>query len=345
MRPCSPRRPLLVVSALLPAFGAVAADGDMPLTHASTNLNRFSLNARFGMNISAKFKSVATPPATAIGGTGSALDHYYQDGYVRVDGSGNAGGTTWFWGYDNASQVSGNSILFHSTAGTDAGSTGDIKDDPQLGVELVYNRQFGTFGRDIRWGLEAGFGWSPISISDRGAISGGMARITDAYAFTPGTTPPAAGHAGTFAGPGFEISDTPVRSSAAIAGSTLTGSRELDADLLALRLGPSLEFPIGRHCLLGVSGGLAVGYVQSDYTWSQTAPGGPTLRGSGSDDDVQWGGFIGATFTYAFNEHWSVDAGAQFMTLGRYTHESQGAKAELDLSKMVWFSVGLGYSF
>jgi len=345
MWPRSPRRSLVLASTFLPALGALAADGDMPLTHVTTNPNRFSVNARFGVNINAKFKSAAFGPSTAIGGTGSALEHFYEDGFVRVDGSGNAGGTTWFWGYNNASQISGNNILLHSTSGTDAGSTGDVSSDPQYGVELVYNRQFGTFGRDIRWGLEAGLGWSSISISDRSAISGGLSRVTDSYAFEPGTTPPGAPYAGTFGGPGFEISDTPVRSSAAIAGSSLNGSRELEADLFAVRVGPYLEFPIGEHCLVGVSGGFAMGGIQSDYSWSQGVPGGLTFRGSGSDNDILYGGFVGANFTYAFNERWSVDAGAQFMSLGKYTHSSGGANAELDLSKMVWFSVGMGYSF
>jgi hypothetical protein len=37
----------------------------------------------------------------------------YDDGFVFVDSSGNAGGFTWFWGYQNASQIQGDFLVFH----------------------------------------------------------------------------------------------------------------------------------------------------------------------------------------------------------------------------------------
>src|SRR5207248_6705068 len=40
-------------------------------------------------------------------------DRYnYDDGYLLTDTSGNYGGQTWYWGYDNsANQISGNTIM------------------------------------------------------------------------------------------------------------------------------------------------------------------------------------------------------------------------------------------
>lgn len=340
-----PVRPLLLASAVLPALGAAGADGDMPLSHASTNLNRFSVNARFGFNISARFQSAATGPRTAVGNPAGGVNHEYDDGFVRVDGSGNNGGVTWYWGYENASQVVGNTIEFHSLAATGAGTTGDVDSDPQYGLELVYQRQLGTFGKDVRWGLEAGLGWAPISIEDKGAFAGGVSEITDAYAFTPGTTPPAAPYAGTFTGPGFLLFDTPARRSAPAGAGSLSGSREFDADLLSLRIGPGLEIPLGRHGLLALSGGLAVGGLQADYQWSQTFSGGGTTSGSDSDSDFLLGGFVGANFLWAFNERWSANVGGQFQSLGTYSQVFEGAEVKLDLSRMIWISAGVGYSF
>jgi YD repeat-containing protein len=77
-------------------------------------LNRFSLNARFGLNISAKFMgmsgiSLTPPPRTTPDGS----QYNYDDGYVLTDISGNAGGQTWNWGYDQSGQISGNTILMH----------------------------------------------------------------------------------------------------------------------------------------------------------------------------------------------------------------------------------------
>lgn len=340
-----PARPLLLASAVLPALAAAGADGDMPLTHASTNLNRFSLNARFGFNISARFQSVATGPRTAIGAATGGVDHNYDDGYVRVDRTGNTGGVTWYWGYNDPAQVVGNAIEFHALSATGEGSTGDVESDPQYGVELVYQRQLGTLGKDIRWGVEAGLGWAPISIQDKGPLQGGVEQITDAYSYAPGTTPPGAPYLGTFNGPGFLLFDTPTRSTAPVDGASLTGSRELDANLFSVRVGPSLEIPVGRHGLLGLSGGLAVGGVQADYQWHQTLPGGGSASGSGSDNDFLIGGFVGANFLWAFNERWSANVGGQFQSLGTYTHAFEGAEVKLDLSRMIWISAGLGYSF
>src|SRR5258705_6515407 len=96
---------LILTSILLvPIASSIAADGDLD---SSTNLNRLTMRGRLGFNIHAKFSRIGTfPAATDIGGTGGALDHFYDDGYVRVDQSGNFGSQTWFWGYENAGQIS-----------------------------------------------------------------------------------------------------------------------------------------------------------------------------------------------------------------------------------------------
>ena len=57
------------------------------------------------------------------------------------------------------------------------------------------------------------------------------------------------------------------------------------------------------------------------------------------------GGFVGANFLWAFNERWSANVGGQFQTLGTYTHTFEGSEVKLDLSRMIWISAGVGYSF
>src|ERR1035437_8149694 len=61
--------------------------------------NRFFFGPRFGMNFKADFQNNVNPGPEA-----GAANHTYNDGYVLVDSSGNAGGLTWNWGYQNASQ-------------------------------------------------------------------------------------------------------------------------------------------------------------------------------------------------------------------------------------------------
>src|SRR4051812_11189102 len=100
------------------------------------NPNRFSLGARFGMNFKAAFgNSAVVDPGPAAAGA----NYNYNDGYVRVDSSGNAGGLTWNWGYQNASQVVGGTMEFHAVQfDTPSGSANNnVTDDPQFGAELI----------------------------------------------------------------------------------------------------------------------------------------------------------------------------------------------------------------
>ena len=63
------------------------------------NLNHFGLSYRAGFNINASFKNLSSSPASAPGLPIQGVDHNYDNGYNRVDASGNAGGMTWNWGY------------------------------------------------------------------------------------------------------------------------------------------------------------------------------------------------------------------------------------------------------
>jgi len=67
-------------------------------------------STRFGLNISARFKSVSASPAAAAAGPRTTPDgdpYNYDNGYVLTDVSGNEGGQTWYWGYDGSDQISG----------------------------------------------------------------------------------------------------------------------------------------------------------------------------------------------------------------------------------------------
>ena len=44
---------------------------------------------------------------------GHGIDRTYDDGFIWVDSSGNAGGSTWYWGYDHSSQNLGGFLQFH----------------------------------------------------------------------------------------------------------------------------------------------------------------------------------------------------------------------------------------
>ena len=314
-------------------------------------LNRFSLNARFGLNISAKFMgmsgiSLTPPPRTTPDGS----QYNYDDGYVLTDISGNAGGQTWNWGYDQSGQISGNTILMHrSTVSAAAPSaTGVGGGDPQSGFEFVYDRELGNRNK-LYFGLEAAVNYMSLSLKDTSTFSGNVSRVTDAYPFTSGTTPPPAPYQGSFAGPGFVLGATPVSSTTAPGGATIVDQRNYDADVWGFRLGPYAEYPLSQKIDLWFSGGLAVGVVDGSASWNETASiaGGNTLVGSGGGSDLGllWGAYLSANVSWQLSEHWSAEGGVQYQYLGTYEHNFGGQAMQLDLSKSVFITIGLGYSF
>src|SRR5438132_864316 len=129
--------------------------------------NRLTFSARFGFNISAKFKGATTLPLPTNTRTTPRGDLYnYDDGYALADRSGNLGGQTWYWGYDNsASQISGDNILLSRTTPNREFSSPSLQSDPSLGCELVYNRLL-RVKANFHLGLETAVNYMNISLND-----------------------------------------------------------------------------------------------------------------------------------------------------------------------------------
>jgi hypothetical protein len=327
----------LVAAAVL-APAAVRAEG--------TVTNRLTFSARFGFNISAKFKGFgAGAPAHGPRTTPRGDAYNYDDGYVLTDISGNYGGQTWYWGYDNsARQISGNTILLNRSASDAPASSGSQDSEPNVGAELVFSRELGSWGR-LHYGFEAAANYMTLSIQDNNSF---VSRVTDAYAFTPGTMPPAAtppnSYQGSYEGPGFVIGDTPISSS-----TTTISQRRFDCNIWGFRLGPYLETPLGKGVNVSLSAGLAVGLVDGTTSWTQTVAltGGASTstRVSASDLGVVWGGYAAANLSWQFSQRWSAVGGVQYQNLGQYAHSFNGQKVNLDLRNSLFVTLGLTYNF
>ena len=342
---CSPHSlpsRLLLAAALIILVPVVAGASD-PVT------NRFTFSGRFSLNIKAKFQDVGrvlpAPPRT----TPDGANYNYDDGYVLTDSSGNFGGQTWNWGYDNsASQISGNTILLSRSAASGRSASASADSDPGLGAELAYDRLF--IVRDkFRFGLEAAANFLDLSMQKSSTFSRNVTRTTDAYPFTPGTTPPLANPAqpyqGSFGGAGFVIGDTPVSSTPSIIpGTIVTAHRRLDSNLWGFRVGPYVEFPLSETFSLWASGGFAFGILDNSLGWRESTLAGLT-SGSGRDASLLLGGYAGVNVSWQFSDQWSAVAGAQYQNLGTYVHTFGSQRVELDLSQSIFLTVGLGYSF
>jgi hypothetical protein len=345
-------------------FAATAsAQTDNGIYQDSTATNRFTLSLRFGLDIDTKFKGIGgslnpslNNPISRKTPNGDAYN--YDNGYVLTDVSGNAGNQTWYWGYDNSSQVNtiANTISFNRTTATPSGSStsGNADSDGNTGFELAYDRQLGVKEdwHNMRYGLELAVNFMPICINSSSTFGANVSQQTDVYGYTTGTTPPSAPYQGSFGGPGFVLNVPRLSTSTTpIADASVFSQDHFDANLWGFRLGPYVEFPFGKkdQFTLSLSAGLALGLLDANDSWKQTVtiPGNPTVISSGGGDDFNllWGGYIGLDADYQFTEHWGISGGVQFQDLGTYDHSFGGREVDLDLSRSLFFLVGVSYNF
>lgn len=353
---------------LAPALPLLAADapGIKLEEPAKPKKNRFGMSYRMGFNFSADYKNLGKtrPPGAGPGPEmGGQVDRFYDDGYNRVDVSGNNDNHTWFWGYKNPSQVQGDTLVMHSTSARGA-SPDDFTDDPQHGFELTYNREIGHIGKSkSTWGFEGGFGWMNIDIKDDRRLFGGARTISDAFdlgGVNPNVPPQSSeypGHAGTFEGPvpgqpgEFPlIGSIPNRTITFDPnGSVITGARVFEANLFSFRVGPYVDVPIAEKWTISFSAGFAAALIDGDFEYDQqvTTIGGATRQtGSGGNTEVLFGGYASASIRYAINERWGVFVSGQYMGLADcYTASARGQEIQLDFTKTIFVSAGVSFSF
>jgi hypothetical protein len=328
--------------------------------------NGLTLSGRLGFNISARFKGNASglPTFDPTRFTPNGDAYNYDDGYVLVDSSGNFGGQTWYWGYDNSALYPGgqisngttfpeNTILMNRSTADGSFSSPSTGDDAVPGFELSYSRRLGALGSGS-WGLEIAANWQSFTIKDSSTFYGRAMRVTDIYPFTPGTTPPTATpdnpYQGSYGDEGFLLGDTPIGSTTTTVpgGATISGKRQFEADLWGFRFGPYLSFPLWKKLNLSISAGVAVGLLDSQASWSDTVTvAGKSVLSKGSGDDfaVLFGGVGAANLSWDFNDHWSATAGVQYQYLGTYEAEFGKRSVEVDLSETFFLQLGASYRF
>jgi hypothetical protein len=342
--------PLSLARRLWPLIALAVAFSAYPLAGAdwATGKNRFSLQSHIGFNIKADFTQLgAISPQTDIGPDRGGVDHYYDDGFNRVDAGGNVDGQTRFWGYENSSQVVGENVLMNSTS-TSAGAIRGLSDAPHWGVELNYARELGWNG-SYWWGVEIGLSWVNLNFSDRRSFTTDAVRTTDAYSLGE-LTPPPAPYAGTFSGPGPTISDNPQRSVQTLSNAALTtGSYDLDASLYALRLGLIYETPFTDWFTLQFGGGVLGAFVVSDFSYQESTSIQQldSFQRSASDRerDFLGGAYARAGFGIHFSRNMMASLGVQYNYLGTFSHQVEGRHAAVDLKSALFIALGVGVSF
>jgi hypothetical protein len=330
-------------------------------TNAAPRLNKISLSYRMGLNIRVDFKKLGgfAPIGNPGPATGTAVDRTYDNGsYNKVDISGNAGGQTWNWGYGSGGQVQGQSLVMESSSSPNNASSKNHYDDPQHGLELIYNRELFRDAEDWKVGVEAAFGYTHVTASDSRRILNRVDRIIDTYSIPPGVVVPLPPYNGTFEGPGALIGSGPDRATTVISSEALiTGERNVESDVLTLRLGPYLEVPIYKKLSFIADGGLTLAVGLTDFSYHETVTipdvGSTSRSSSGSQNDFLVGGYIGGSLSYAITDRISVFCGSHFQAMGRSVADSGRRAGDasskkqsiLDFGEAFVVSVGASYSF
>jgi hypothetical protein len=331
-------------------LAAFVSDNDGPMTQ-----NRLGLNYRMGLNISVDFRKLGGLALSNPGpGTGSTFNRNYDNGYNRVDSSTNAGGVTWYWGYEHSQSVQGTNLVLSSYSTPANATSKNREDDPQHGLELTYSREL-LRGKWWHFGAEGGLGYSPISIADHHTLKNTAYRTNDTFSLN-GTIPPNPPYHGTFGGPGDLIGSDPSRTTDVLArAATITGERDLDADVFVLRLGPYFEVPLYKRFSLILNGGLTLAYAHTKFSFNEIVTISDPVNdinlvssrrtGSGSHDDFLVGGYGGAAIGYQITREIGLMAGAQYQAAGSTINRDKGKESLLDLSQSIIVTFGVTYSF
>lgn len=317
----------------------------------------FRLGAQVALNLKADFKigglfGVSGSQPGSVGTRGQ--NRVFDDGYVRVDDTGNAGGYTTAWGYQNASQYdsANNRLLMHSTDSFTTQDSQTTRDGgAQVGMDLAYGSELLLWRRTLI-GWDFGFSYLPINIEDNRSLAATLFRRSYYFSTAGITFFPGAPYEGGNSGIGPAIDDLAQDGGAntPIAG-TIRGTRELDVTLYNFRLGPTLYWDLGRRWSLQSSLGFAMGLITGEYVFNEraTTSGGGAALNSGSigTTDVVLGGYANATLLWHTTERADLFLGGQFMTLGdtqiQQDHGSRSAK--LKMGRGVYLSAGINWAF
>jgi hypothetical protein len=299
----------------------------------------FSENGQFNLN-------------NLAGATGvSGVNHVFNDGYVKVDNTGDAQNVTGYWGYQNASQynAAAQTLTFHNTDSYTTSGSADENAQPFIGFDVAYGTDLWRWDT-VRLGWEIGAGLTPINVTDDSTLNAMVNQSV--YTFNTGAIiVPTAPYNGGPSGVGEPtISDIATAQPGVTVPGIVTGTRRLEMMLYTVRLGPTISWDFLPSARLMVGAGPALGIVNGDYKFDETittAGGGSALNtGSIGSTKTTFGGYANANLIYHLMEHGDLYIGAQFMPLGDVdVNTPAGRDAKLDLRQALQFSAGINWPF
>lgn len=313
----------------------------------------FRIGAMTTLNVSAQFSTHGTfgAASAAPGAPGvSGVSHLYDDGFVRVDSTGDAGGVTSWWGYSNPGQYNAKNqtLTFHSTSSTTVHDDRKVDESPSAGLDMAYGGKIYLLGT-AKIGWELGFQWQPVGLRDDHPMTAIAQRTVHQFG-TAGIVVPQAPYSGSASGLGPSISDvaSALPTENAVAG-TVSGSRKLDGSLYLFRFGPTVNWALFSRLSVSLSAGGAAGLLDERYSFDEslTFADGSKSNSSGSKGSMNsvLGGYAGATLHFFVQEDADIYIGAQVLSLGHQRYGVGGHEANLNMSEGLQIMAGLHWPF
>ncbi len=347
------------VSAQPEVYGNPDSSAFIPIPGDADDWTRhFHIGAVVGMNISANFNMNGSALFPISGNDPSR--GIYDDGYVRTDNTGNAGGQTAYWGYtwgnNNASpahpsqyDAAAQTLTMHAANSFSASDNGRANGSVFPGFDMAYGDNL-WYWKHARVGWELGFDLLPINISEK---SSGDAQVTQStYLFrTTGDLIPQAPYQGLPNGGPNE----PTISAASFQTNTVTdpngsftATHSLDVTFYALRFGPSFYWDLTDHLGMSLGAGPAVGIVSGNYKFDEIiTAGGTTAHNQGQigGTELVYGGYVNAALMYHVVDNGDIFVSAQYMPMSDATISGGGREGRLNLGGQLHFSVGISWPF
>ncbi len=221
-------------------------------------------------------------------GDAKGTDHTYNDGYIHPDTGTGIDGHTAFFGFDNSSQVQGNSILFHGDGGTldtlsestpNADGSTNLRGFAPVFQATWLGREFRR-GKDvIRAGISAdlsllGTNAERNPLTHVGEWNRYQLDVTDRYSVNTSGLPSAPYH-GDDSGLGPVIGATPDKRQTDATllehhAYDVVAHQNLDLLLTAISFGPTVEWEHGQRFAVQASMGLALNLASWDASQIET---------------------------------------------------------------------------
>ncbi len=248
-----------------------------------------------------------------VGDASAVADRFYNDGYVRQDAGTAADGTTWFWGYDNASQVQGDSLVYHAT-GFESIRTDTVHTTPgmrrdsrmpgaafSLRADATSPHTWGPFRVGATIGVNVATGSRSHTFTNHRLVQvreDHRLDYTDRYDLG-GVIPPSAPYAGEIDGPGPLIDNIPaLREIVPVL---------LDSDTAVFTNQVGASF---KNKTFGIGAGLSLDYHQ--HPWTVIFSGGVSLEFH--------------DYTAAMSETYTVSSPAGTATYASWNDKNSGVK-------------------